>query len=867
MQRKLIVTVGILLLSGLGIWLADRFSILSILPIDPVDVLPADAGLVITLPQTAPALELLAKDTLDPWQKAMIALPGVQQDLSSMRSLLDTLFPSRTVIDLSQGLLSLDAVNNGALNLTLIVDLRNMGTLNPEEWLKKKRLSYQTSSFRGQAVWTVKLGQAQIAISKVRNLLVLAPLPYQVEAVLAVDQDDNNWVKELQNSLTPGASFSIYINTLQLSDLVKNIFSQTGRRVGSHWSEWFEKMRLDIIGAENGYRLEGVFRAPGGWLSTHLSPAPMHQDLWGMLPNNTAGIRAINLSDYLSYFRRSSRLEVGRFQRFFLPWMQGPLLELTLRPFDAEINERQLYFFGFEDQSVTTAALNEWMEEVGVLQNDDYQGFPLTQVYDDQSLFPFSTREWNNSWWTTVGKYIVLATDRGTLENWIDQYVVGNALPLTEVVRQMTLSESDGQFFFFLDWRQWRTGWRYLLADPALAAAATELGQLSLRFKSKGSQGRISGLWQQNGAIEKEEDFSWRFALTDDVAAGPWWCQPASGSGFIAVQDAGHRLYLIDGTGQKIWQRNLSTRILSEPRIIDRDGRSLITFNTANAIHLMDLAGAPLAPFPLRLGNPTTLAQTVVDFSADKNYTFFVIATDGCVYGYDLQGGAVEGWNPKCQLGEISQPLLHFQDDNKDYLALKNTNGDFRLFARDGSIRQQASFPPGPSASPLQYQLSGGTKQVVSFSDSGVVAILPLEGPPIQFRLPVGKNFDVKMVYEDVEGDRRRDFLIAAQNTVALHAYNRRGLVKAFERQFPQAIDTILGLTPGGKSDRNYIGVLLKGSHRIYLLDPDGDILPGFPIAGSTPFFLVDLFQSGEQHLVVGYQDEILAYRLHEGLE
>lgn len=852
----------IIILLGLGIWAVDRWSIWPIFPAAPIEVVPAEASVVITLPEMEQALQLYSKDSTDVWQRAVLSLPGIREDLENINLFIDTLFPSRTVVDRTDGLVSLVPTGENQLAGTWIIDLRTMGNFDPEEWLAAKRLDFQSSSFRGQLVWTVKLGgNRQIALTKIRNLLILGQLPFQVEAALAAKDNPTAWITNLNPSADLEALYSIYLHPQRWKELIDHLFSEAGRTVVYDWAKWVAYGRIDIYPLEEGYRLEGVTEANGQWLDNQVRPASIQSDLWGMLPANTAGIKAINLEDHLNYFREHNSRGVRRFQRFFLPWMDGPLLELTLRPFNAQLEDRQIYFFGYTDESLVKEAMNEWMEEVGVLQNVDYQGFLMTQVYESESLFPFSEENWSNPWWTFVGDYVVLATNRNTLENWIDQYVVGNALPLTEAVRQITLSESSGQFSFFLDWKQWRTGWQYLINDDELADAVSNLGQLALRIKTEGHRGSLRGEWLPLPVMDEDQDLSWRVVLANQVTGGPWLGTDADGNPLIIAQDATNRMYVLDESGKIKWQQALESQILSEVKIIELQQGRTLTFNTATAIHLMSLSGNEIDPFPLRLRNSTELSQTVIDFSANKNYSFFVVSTDGCVYGYELDGGPVPAWNPFCELGKIQQPLLHFQTDNKDYLVLQNTGGKMQAFARDGSLRLQAEFPSAPSHSSLQWQSIAGREQVVSCTDSGLVEVLPLAGDPIQYRLPVGDNLNVKMVYEDFQGDSRRDYLLSSGRFLALHAYTNRGLVRQFEQTLPQQIDEVFDVA-GFKTNKSQIGILLKSNAKIYLLSGGGETLSGFPLAGTTPFFITDLFQAGEPHLIVGYQDEILAYRL-----
>lgn len=847
---------------GISIWALDRWSVLPILPLGAVDVIPADAGIVLTIPELGRLIRPDANTPDNPWHRALVAVPGFQEDLRTINALIDTLFPSRVVLDRAPALLSLVPVGNNALKGTWIIDLRQLGKLQPETWLTAKQLDYQTSSFRGQTIWTIRLADGrQLTVGKIRNLLILAGLSYQVEAVLAVSSGQSSWVDALSANPGPDRLGSVFIHAQLGQAVLDNLLSPDGKKNAGDWSDWFRYVRLDIYAEKDGYRLEGQSSSDGQWLDSHRSPGPVEESIWSILPANTAAVKAINIDDQQSYFRGRSSGTVGRFQRFFLPWLEGPLLEITIRPFDAQLEDRKLYFFGFEDQDRVTEALNDWMEEVGVLTNLDYQGFRLTQVYENEQLFPFSNRNWSNPWWTVVGNYLLLAADRIALENWIDQYIVGNTIPLTEVARQITLSESGVPFSFFLDWKQWRTAWRYIIADQDLANALAGLGQLSLRVKTEGRSGSIRGLWLPQPGLEEEEDLSWRLTLSDRVANGPWLNRDETGHPLITVQDAAHQLYLVSATGKINWRLPLKQEILSDVRTIDLADRPALTFNTAEAVHLLDLEGNPIDPFPIRLGNPTVLPQTTIDFSDNRQYSFFVISTDGCVYGYDLSGASMPGWNPRCGFGDVGQPLLHFQNDNKDYLVVRNSGGQIQGFARDGSPRLIDSFPYGPAISPLQLQLLADKDQIVNCTDSGRIDLLTLSGRTEQFRLPVGENHEVKMVYENLGGDQQKDYLLASDMSLALHTATRRGTVRQFERTFPEKIDRIFYVPSFGKEQAR-IGLTLGNSNRIYLLSRTGEVEAGFPLAGSTPYFFTDLFRTGEPHLIVGYREELLAYRL-----
>lgn len=789
-------------------------------------------------------------------------MPGLQADVNLANQLINTLFPSRNFIDQARGLVSITAIDKEQLGLTWVIDMRNLGNLQPTEWLQKKGLRFRTTSFRGQPVWTVELpGKEELALATYRNLLILGRRPYQVEAVLVGAADGNNWLKALGSPSDESGTFTVYWNPSNWGDIRNTLFSEPGQSLFGDWEKWLNSAKIVCQPDSSGLRLTGELSVAGRYLDSPSRAGVTEGALWSLLPANTAAVKVINTADNPQYFGQITGQSISRFRRFLLPRLQGPALELDLRPLNAQIAERRLHFYSFDDKDRMEEALNAWMAEVGILRSVDYQSFLLTQVNEDQSLFPWSDQNWQNPWWTIVGSYLLISQSRTTLENWIDQYTVGNTIPLTETVRQLTPSVSGGQFYFFLDWEQWRTAWRDIVKDRQLAEALPELGQSVMSIHSQGTTAELTGYWSQPQQTGAEGNLVWRQRVSDLITGGPWVCAIDQKEQLILAQGWDDQLFAYDINGKLQWQRHWDGPIISPIQTIALQDRRALVFNTRNAIYLTELDGTPIAPFPLSLRNETDQPVTVVDFSANRDYSFFTVSTDGCIYGYELSGGPIEAWSPKCNLGPIDHPLLHFQDSNRDYLVIRNAYGTVRAFARDGSPRLSADFAGGAAAMWPQFQSQNGRKQIVMASDSGLIQTLSLEGQSFQFQLPIAPAPALRMISEDFFGSSRPDFLVASGRQLSLHGYTSNGMRRQFEKNFPQRIVQVFATTTIGK-DKKQIGLLLLPAERIYLLDERGDIWPGFPLAGSTAFLLTDLFQTGEQQLIVGYRDEIIVYQL-----
>ena len=64
------------------------------------------------------------------------------------------------------------------------------------------------------------------------------------------------------------------------------------------------------------------------------------------------------------------------------------------------------------------------------------------------------------------------------------------------------------------------------------------------------------------------------------------------------------------------------------------------------------------------------------------------------------------------------------------------------------------------------------------------------------------------------------------------------------------------------QSNKFKIGTLSKTNQKAYLFNGKGQLFPDFPISGSTPFEIEDLFDDGVNVLVIGHENVVFAYKL-----
>lgn len=105
------------------------------------------------------------------------------------------------------------------------------------------------------------------------------------------------------------------------------------------------------------------------------------------------------------------------------------------------------------------------------------------------------------------------------------------------------------------------------------------------------------------------------------------------------------------------------------------------------------------------------------------------------------------------------------------------------------------------------------------------------------------------------------DFVTLREEGLRLHYYSSRGFEAGFQQTLDLRPDLIFSVSVEGLA-YDLIGTLHLEKEEIHLYDGEGKLLPGFPLAGSTPFMLHPLDIEGDYVLLVGHQDWLLAYRI-----
>ena len=245
---------------------------------------------------------------------------------------------------------------------------------------------------------------------------------------------------------------------------------------------------------------------------------------------------------------------------------------------------------------------------------------------------------------------------------------------------------------------------------------------------------------------------------------------------FVQEQSS-FRLHALDTRGKTRWSRVVNEAIISPIYGLDyaKNNRMHYLFATRAGVYVLDEQGRPLGGFPRALPEADSLAfLSLLDYSKNKFYRFFVADIRGQVYVLDKQGKALAGWQPK-RLGPLAQAPFHQRYGQRDVMFMFQKDGFMQMYKRAGSSYK--GFPQRIGltlAGEVQVSTapSLARARLRALSTQGEFTEMDLEGNILTQKplaTPGGMDF-----YYLVTANTGKDFLMLAANNQKLHVYDSK---------------------------------------------------------------------------------------------
>lgn len=674
--------------------------------------------------------------------------------------------------------------------------------------------NFRRSILEGVQVFESK----EFTIAFHKGLLLLAPHRFQVErAIKQLNQPNTSWLKNrrfqklLQEEDT---RFTLYAYPANSPILLSSFLSPDGVRQLSQFSQLEEWWLWKLNQVKNGWNLVGQ--------STDETNEQNNAPILNILPNNIA------------YFNACAADNVD------LPFEIAPLKEdLAITGyFDLYNDKIERYKFTVyhtkRDLLIPIrSALNQ-----GQLKASLYQMF---EIYKNDA----------GQYFTVLEGCLIICYDLKQLEIWLDQYVSGAMLSKESIFLNRDSTQTTS---FFVKSQQLSPLLKQLLKPNYQANTLKEWQNnppFSVALNQKGTS------WQGNISMQPttsiDANIVWKAPLLEEAIVPPTVLKTRNNQTFIFIQDAAKRLYCLDKFGNERWRRELEATLISSVQLVEGNQTQFI-FNTAYKVYLIDETGSDQSTYPITLQSPASVGLTLIDFNGTGDYHYLFGCENGKVYGFNLGGYPMTEWNPKEGIGKLQQPILHFQQDNQDFLALLSDT--LFVFGRYGDLKFPVYSHPNLNEATLDYQLSRRSNRIVVADSKGLTHIIGLNGTAFRLRTSQATDSPVKFAFADVCEDDRKDYITLSGTQLETYAYDSTDQFKLETNyQFAVPQDTVFAIPP-------YIGTVSKSTDKIYLFQ-SGELVKGFPLAGTLPFTITSLGTQNEKILITAYDNTVYAYRIN----
>ncbi|MCP4122380.1 MAG: hypothetical protein GY751_11555 [Bacteroidetes bacterium] len=460
------------------------------------------------------------------------------------------------------------------------------------------------------------------------------------------------------------------------------------------------------------------------------------------------------------------------------------------------------------------------------------------------------------------GDLLAVSSNQKILSNYLDNIKNGQVLAkdqhFTELATQLKANAQSTVYFRTMYLREAFNAVYESSEDADKDFDALRgFNQLAFQFSSQGN------IFQTTAYLTYNEDdggshtnLAWSAALNNPVLAGPEVIRINKKEEMgVLIQDTDFMLYLLDHAGQEVWKKQLDSKWLGKAYDLQlfEDNSIQIAFNTETNWHLLNDEGSEMAGFPLHFKEHAATGMTL--HSGKEGIFVFIPLKNGNLYGYEINGKPLPGWNPQEKMGSLLFAPQILESKGSVYIAAINAQGSAYIWDLKGKRKAKNMFREtfqsdlylDTKASPFKIKNVRANGELISMSAKAKVG---------KYRLQTNKITQFKMA--DVAGNRDPEIILSNGSTIWLYDYTGQLLWK---KNHSGTIE-IANL---GFDGRDNISVYHKSNGKLIVLSAKGNVLIDAPFDVNVRHSLSNkgLLDAGQPALITsGTENEVNCYRL-----
>ncbi|MCP4440209.1 MAG: DUF3352 domain-containing protein [Aureispira sp.] len=736
------------------------------------------------------------------------------------------------------------------------------------------------TNYRGQSIYSTRFKNSQdFAFAYYGGLILASPSTLLVEA--GIEQLDNIRSNVLRNKnflkiddlASDNSDLTIYFNFEALPLLATTVTPPNPKDINS-LSQVAEWSGLDARFQSNNFVLSGhtypKTTAPY-WTALAKQASCPKSTIGKVLPDNIASLAYIGVADFQAFYEQSKSEDYKAvdFEEYVLPWIADEVAYFITEPTSKDFHADKFVAIKSKNAELSQVVLEQYADKFGELGSYKYQNYTIKQIAASDFMQPLFGEIFNpiqNPFYIVVDEYVIFCNSLAVLQLWIEKYNFEKTLANVKAYQTfLNQLQDNSQLYIYINPQKagqlYKSYLRPELKDyiDPYYNEFRNISPIGIQFTA--FQGHflttISAAYQGNSNISKI-NVAWRCELKANASISPKATLNKKTKQYeIFTQDTDHNIYLINRSGDLLWEKTLPSKIVSPIYEVDfyNNGITQLAFSTKTAIYIITREGNILKEIQLIAPSPSGVF--VADYGMGPR--LFAPCNNGNIYGFDKNGKPLAGWNPQEQGGLVDFPMHYFSSNGKDYITMMSKKGQLHVFKRNGKKHfNTVNFKT--SISDFNYDASIG--RIAAGASNGKIYIANLKGKSFSLRAEPEMTKNAQFAYADVIGDSRKDYIRLSQNLLTTHFYDSTGKPqRAFLHKFDQVQDDVFQVPlPHEKFD--CIGTYSQKLQSIYLFNGKGQIQPGFPLVGTSKFEVVDLFDEHTNTLLVANNNIIYAYKL-----
>ncbi len=740
-----------------------------------------------------------------------------------------------------------------------------------------------------------------------KGIFILSTSKISLQDALLQISSNNTMAKqksfqELKKIASKNDDINIFINGTTFPRLLASGIHKDYARFIKRLTDFTTQVGIDVKIKEEGMLLNGIlYTNTDDFFYTNilLNQEPVELQLEESIPANTLFWAALSLSDtdvYLDNYKRylEQTGDSKSYRNFKVDFKNKtgmeaekfiyPLIENEIGVVISENYDDRYCIVRTKSKSETEKQLNKLKNIITAKGKNRKEQSLSKHIYKvdkktSYTLYAFPHSDFALMMWgglfneietnycTLVDNYLVWGKSQKSLQKYIDQIVRRKTLKHDSFYQDQKDFWVDNESCFTAYIRNKNEAFFKKYLAENLVPELTEKADFLEKFPAAYVQiKQIKKTLYLNGYIsyqktpKKTAKTVWQSRLNNSFSMKPIMVKNhTNNEREIILQDDKNILYLISNKGNILWQKPLNEPIMGTVHQVDvyKNNKLQYLFNTKSKIYLIDRNGNMVTNYPLNLRASATNGLALFDYDKNKNYRIFIATEDKQTYLYNIKGKLITGWQAAKNEHIVKQPIQHFVNKNKDYIAYNDGYRNY-ILNRRGAVRvmPKKNFPKAEGSTlSLQKRTAKSVCGLFATDTTGLIYFTKLDGNVTTKK--VGE-FSSKHQFTsyDLNADGANDFIFIDKGE--LFVFDSSG-----KELFSHDFETEKINAPHFykfSSKQRKLGI--RAGNEIYLFNSDGSQYSGFPLEGYSDFTIgfinkkakdFNLFVAGSDDLLFNY--------------